>query len=80
MDCARAHAAWVARLREGAPVLETARLRLQVPTSEGLRDCQVQVWRDQDGPALAGSIKVTTYPPTAEGATAQMKVQHSRST
>ncbi|HNW92442.1 MAG TPA: LysM peptidoglycan-binding domain-containing protein, partial [bacterium] len=50
------------------------RLRLQVPTSEGLRDCQVQVWRDQDGPALAGSIKVTTYPPTAEGATAQMKV------
>lgn len=31
MDCASAHAAWFARLREGAPVLETARLRLQVP-------------------------------------------------
>ena len=31
MDCANAHAAWFARLREGAPVLDTARLRLQVP-------------------------------------------------
>ena len=31
MDCAGAHAAWFARLREDAPVLETPRLRLRVP-------------------------------------------------
>ena len=31
MDCASAHAAWFNRLREGAPVLETARLTLRVP-------------------------------------------------
>ena len=31
MDCASAHAAWFARLREGAPVLHTPRLLLRVP-------------------------------------------------
>ena len=31
MDCAGAHAAWFARLREDAPVLETPRLWLRVP-------------------------------------------------
>lgn len=31
MDCASAHAAWFARLREGAPVLDTPRLQLRVP-------------------------------------------------